>query len=189
MIGGSFEYLVSSLPSLPFQNTEEVKSRVIGLLQKYAGTTDHQIGPVEILDSEVQKFLPVSTFLIFQSISLKNIHELQFQQSNNTVLSTFSKFNFELKEQIMRFRISEEGNEKGSTKSSIEKIIGEGTPLDKEIQIMKYQWDKLEELSVGHYANLEALITYKIKLIILLRWWSFDAEKGFETFNRMITNN
>ena len=189
MIGGTFEYLMSSLPNLSFQNTEELKGRVISLLQKYAGVGANEKSMVEILDSEAEKFLPASTFCIFQKINLRNIHEKEFQQSKSTVLSTFSKFTFELKNEIKQMRISQKESDEKSSKSSLEKLIGQGTPLEKEVQIMKYQWEKLEDLSVGHFADLEELIAYKIKLMILTRWWSFQTEKGFENFTRMTTNN
>jgi flagellar motor switch/type III secretory pathway protein FliN len=101
----------------------------------------------------------------------------------------FSKFTFDLKKEIKKLRIAQKEKEEKSSKSSLEQLMGQGTPLEKEIQIMKYQWEKLEELSIGHYADLEALITYKVKLMILLRWWSFHAEKGFGNFTRMTTNN
>jgi hypothetical protein len=186
MIGGTLEYLVSSLPNLTFQNSEEARERVFGLLQKYAGVAADELSPSEILDNEAQKFLPASIFKLFQKISLENIHELAFQQSKSIVLSSFSKFTFDLKKEIKQWRLSEKGNGGDSSRSSLEKLFGQGTPLEKEIQIMKYQWEKLDELSRGHYTDLEALITYKIKLLILLRWWSFHVEKGFENFTRMV---
>lgn len=189
MIGGTLEYLVSSLPNLSFQNTDEAKNRVFGLLQKYSGLPANTISPIEILDSEAQKFLSASAFYIFQKTSLENIHALEFQQSKSMVLSTFSKFTFDLKKEIRQLRISQKEKEQKSSNSGLEKLIGHGTPLDKEIQIMKYQWDKLEELSVGYFADLDALIIYKIKLMILLRWWSFKFEKGFETFTQTTTNS
>ena len=188
MIGGTFEYLMSSLPNLSFQNTDETKQRVLGLLQKYAGNVV-EINPAEILDSEAEKFLPPSLFYIFQKINLKNIHEEAFQKNRSKVLSAFSKFTFEFKKEIKARRTSQNINEKKTANSDIEKIIGDGTPLEKEIQIMKYQWGKLEEISVGHFADVEALFTYKIKLIILLRWWSFNKENGFEKFTQMATKN
>jgi flagellar motor switch/type III secretory pathway protein FliN len=177
------------LPNLSFQNSEEAKSKVFGLLQKYAGITADEVSPVEILDSEAKKFLSASTFDFFQKINLRNIHDLEFQQSRSKVLSSFSKFTFDLKKEIKKLRIAQKEKEEKSSRNSLEQLMSQGTPLEKEIQIMKYQWEKLEELSIGHYADLEALITYKVKLMILLRWWSFHAEKGFENFTRMTTNN
>jgi hypothetical protein len=188
MIGGTFEYLMSSLPNLSFQNTEETKQGVLGLLQKYAGKAV-ELSPVEILDSEAEKFLPTSAFYIFQKVSLKNIHEREFREHNSKVLSAFSKFTFELKKETKVWRKSQQEKEGKTVKNKLEEIIGEGTPLEKEIQIMKYQWNELEELSAGHFADVEALFTYKIKLMILLRWWSFKMEKGFEKFTQITTNN
>ena len=96
---------------------------------------------------------------------------------------------YELKKDLQAWRRPPREGEKKKSNSELEQIIGEGTPLEKEIRIMQYQWDKLEDFSAGHYANFEALVTYKIKLMILLRWWSFQVEKGLENFNRMTTNN
>ena len=189
MIGGTYEYLVSSLPNLSFQNTDEAKQKVLALLQKYSGNAAEELNPLEILDSEAQKFLPLSTFGVFQKMDLKNIHEEEFQNSKIRLLSAFSKFTFELKNEINVWRTSQNENEKKSAKKNIEKIIGDGSPLENEIQFMKYQWGKLEELSAGHFSDLEAIFSYKIRLMILLRWWSFNTEKGFEKFNQMTTNN
>lgn len=188
MIGGTFEYLVSSLPRLSFDNSEEVKARVFNLLKKYAGDNSHKKGMAEILDGEVQKFLPSSTFSDFQKIDLRKIHEPEFQESKSIILSSFSKFMLDMKNEIRDLRISQKENDEKAS-SRIGKLIGEGTPLEKEVHLMKYQWEKLEELSVGHFANLEALVTYKIKLMILSRWWSFDLERGFDNYTRMTTNN
>ena len=60
-----------------------------------------------------------------------------------------------------------------------------GTPLEKEVQIIRWQWEKLEELSIGHYADFGALCAYKLKLLLLKRLWGFDKEKGFEKFKRI----
>ena len=189
MIGGTYEYLMSSLPDLSFQNTDEAKRKVLGLLKKYAGNAAGQLSTVELLDSEAQKFLPTSTFNIFQKITLKNIHEEIFQNSKSRVLANFSTFRFELKKELKALRTSQSGSEKKTAKNNLEKIISDSTPLEKEIQIMQYQWQKLEDFSAGHFSDLEAVFTYKIKLLLLLRWWSFDAEKGFAKFTKMTVKN
>jgi hypothetical protein len=189
MIGGTLEYLMSSLPDLSFQNSDEVRQRVTGLLKKYAGPGGEELSPAEILDGEAQKFLPASVFYIFQKIDLKNIHEAEFQKNNSKVLAAYSTFIFQLKKEIKTWRTSQNESDKKAAKNKLENIIGDGTPLEKEIQLMKYQWHKLEEFSAGHFADREALFAYKIKLLILLRWWSFDAEKGFKKFTKMTAKN
>ena len=189
MIGGTLEYLMSSLPDLSFRNSEEVKRGVIGLLEKYAGPAAERLSPLEILDDEAQKFLPASAFPVFQKINLGNIHEDEFRESKSKVLSAYATFTFELKKEIKAWRTSQNEGEKKAVKTKVEHLIGEGTPLEKEIRIMQYQWNKLEALSAGHFADFEALVTYKIKLMILLRWWSFNVKKGLVIFHQMTTNN
>ncbi|MFA4889293.1 MAG: DUF2764 family protein [Candidatus Omnitrophota bacterium] len=42
--------------------------------------------------------------------------------------------------------------------------------LDAERMLDQARWNKLEELSLGHYFDLPVLIIYGYKLLILLRW-------------------
>ena len=182
MIGGTFEYLISSLPNLSFQNNEETRQHVISILRKYAGPANEELSLEEILNREAEKFLPTSALNIFPALNLRDIHKPRFQESRNRVLSAFSKYTSELKEEIRTWRTSQNENQNNVAPKRLAQIIGEGTPLEKEINIMKHQWDTLEEISVGHLEDLDALFTYKIKLMILQRWWSFDTEKGLNKF-------
>ena len=182
MIGGTYEYLISSLPNLSFQNNEETRQQVISTLRKYAGPANEELSLVEILNREAEKFLPTSVLNIFQTLNLRDIHKPRFQESRIKVLSAFSQYTSELKEEIKTWRTSQNENKNNAASKKVAQIIGEGTPLEKEINIMGHQWDTLEEISVGHLEDLEALFTYKIKLMILQRWWSFDTEKGLNKF-------
>ena len=126
MIGGTFEYLMSSLPNLSFQNSDEIKGRVIDLLQKYAGKSNEKLSLLEILDKEAEKFLPASTFDTFQKINLNNIHHPEFHNHKIKTLSAFAKFTFELKKGIKTWRTSSkrDGEEKTAAKNSLKKLIG-----------------------------------------------------------------
>lgn len=189
MIGGTYEYIMSSLPDLSFQSSEETKQWVVGLLQKYAGDAGRNLSPVEILDSDAKKFLPEKAFYFFEKFNLQNIHETEFQQCKIKVLAEYAKFSFELKNELKKIRTGVEGNEQNGTKNWTKRLIGEGTPLEKENLILKYQWDTLAEISVGHLSDMGALFSYKIKLLLLLRRWSFNVERGYENFTRVTTNH
>lgn len=54
----------------------------------------------------------------------------------------------------------------------------EENPLDRELQIMQWQWEKLDAMTVGKAFTLSDVIVYKMKLELLFRTQSFDAEKG-----------
>jgi hypothetical protein len=188
MIGGTYEYIINSLPDLSFHSTDETKQRVIGLLQKYAGNVGRDLSPVEILDNEAKKFLPEEAFYFFEKINLQNIHEPEFKLCKIKVLADYATFTFELKNEIKNLRTSAVGQEQKSSKNVMEQLVGEGTPLEKENHLLKYQWDRIDEISAGHLSDMEALFSYKIKLLLLLRRWSFNMEKGYENYIRTTTN-
>jgi hypothetical protein len=185
MISGNLEYLMSSLPNLSFTNNNEFKQELYDLFEKYQGNGAAPLNPIAILDHEAQKFLSATTLSLFQGIDLKNIHEEQFQNSKARVLSRFSKSIYQLKQEIRAWRMASADHDKGPQEKRVKTIIGEGNPLEQEVQIMKYQWDILEELSIGHFADIEALLVYKLKLMLLLRWWSFHTEKGMDHFIKL----
>ncbi|MBK7409933.1 MAG: hypothetical protein IPJ40_18935 [Saprospirales bacterium] len=171
MISGNLEYLMNSLPNLSFQDTQEVRLQVSSILRKYAGPSVEEKSLIDLLDAEAEKFLTPGASNLLRQIELNTIHHTAFKQSKNKVLSAFSKYAFSLKDAIMQLRIShrKDVNQPSSQKQPL--TITPGTPLEEEIQLLKLQWDKLEELSIGHYTDFSALVTYKLKLMILLRWW------------------
>ena len=189
MISGDLEYLMNSLPYLSFQNTTEIRQRVVALFYAYAGQSVEQISLVHILEDEAKKFLSTQDYILFCTIDLDTIYQTAIQQSGNQALAEFSKFTFDLKEKVCQLRkLRRAGNNK-AVSDQPGMISLEGTPLEQEIQLLRYQWDKLEDLAMGHYANLEALILYKLKMMLLLRWWGFDALQGFEKFTQLAKDN
>ncbi|KPM30880.1 Hypothetical protein I595_2857 [Croceitalea dokdonensis DOKDO 023] len=181
MISGDLEYTISSLPYLSFQDTAEERSKVLSILKKYAHPSESEKDLITILDGETRKFLPQKAYEIFQQIELNTIHSEAFQKSGNNVLAAFSSYMHSLKKDVQQLRIFRR-NESESTTKKLPLPLVPGTPLEEEIQLLQWQWDKLEELSLGHYADFGALVIYKLKLQLLLRWWGFDQEQGFENF-------
>ncbi|MGA9269051.1 MAG: hypothetical protein WBV45_00410 [Lutimonas sp.] len=182
MIAGNLEYLMSSLPHLTFNDGDEERRRVYAILKKYADPVKEDISMVAILEGEAKKYLSSSAFRLFHQIELKSIHSEVFQRSKYGVLDAFSNYVFWLKHQVRELRVS---RKKGLESSGIKETLlplDPGNPLQEEIQLLKWQWTKLEDLSIGHYSDFEALSIYKLKLLILLRWWSFNPEMGFDVF-------
>ncbi len=182
MIDDNLEYLMSSLPDLVFKYEGEERKKVFALLHHYAGEPNPPKGLVEILDEEAAKFLTESEIVLFKKISLVNIYREEFRNSKWNLLSQFAKFDFSLKEKIRQLRIARKENKSGSAGNENDFIIS-GNPLEEELQILQYQWDAVEEFAVNHFTDIDALVAYKIKLMILLRWWSFDADQGFDIFS------
>ncbi len=57
MITGDLEYVMSSLPYLSFQDTDEERSKVFSILKKYAAPSEAEKGIIVILEEEARKFL------------------------------------------------------------------------------------------------------------------------------------
>ncbi len=183
---GNLEYLMSSLPNLSFQNTEETQLQVTSLFKKYAGIADTDNNPIVNLNKEADKFLSQSESEFFQEINLDTIYNSAFQKSKNKLVEAFSVYTFSLKKNVEQLRMFRKNTENQVLSSKQLLSITPGNPLEEEVQLIKFQWDKLESLSIGHYADFEALIIYKLQLMLLLRWWSFNSDKGFSVFEKTI---
>lgn len=181
MITGDLEYMISSLPYLTFQDTDEERSKVFSILEKYASSSESEKNLIPLLDAEAKKFLAPKAYRIFEQIDLETIYSASFQKSKNQELAAFSTYMYSLKKDIRQLRISRINGVESATKKASMPLIP-GNPLEEELQLLRWQWDKLEALSIGHYADFGALVIYKLKLLLLLRWWGFDQEKGFEKF-------
>ncbi|WP_299526841.1 DUF2764 family protein [Winogradskyella sp.] len=186
MFNGNLEYLISSLPNLSFSDSETVQQDVKVLFKKYASTSEASDRLVSILNEEASKYLSLQDFQKFESIQLSTIHKEQFQNSNIKVVSEFSRFMFQLKSELKTFRVARK-SEESFGKISYE-LLGElpENPLKAEEYLLDIKWQKLDTLSIGHYSNLSALVLYKLKLEVLLRWWQFDAEVGFQVFQQSL---
>lgn len=182
MIQGNLEYLMSSLPYLSFQGTEEESARVGTLFRNYAGPMGGEKDILSIFEDEAGKFLSADEFQTLKQIRLEDIHGLSFRKSKNKVLAAFSAFAYGMKQDLRYLRLARKSNLEASAHKRPSLPLKPGNPLEEEIQLMSWQWEALEELSIGHYADFGALCIYKLKLLLLVRWWGFDRKKGFEKF-------
>lgn len=189
MIAGNLEYVMCSLPYLSFQDTNEERHRVNSLFADYANPSDKDWNAVSILEEEAKKFLSAKHFQIFKEIRLENIHTPVFRNSNHLVIAAFSKFTYELKKSVEKLRIARSDGRLASSAQTQDLALDPGSPLEEEIQLLNLQWQRLEDISMEHHADLGALFIYKLKLMLLMRWWSFDQKLGFEKFLKITTEN
>ena len=186
MLAGNLEYVMTSLPNLSFSDSETIQHEVSSIFKKYATVDRASSDLISILNDEASKFLSTREFERFKNIELTTIHQLEFQQNKNNVVSEFSGFMVQLKQELKTYRLAKK-SEESIGKVTYEFIIDlPKNPLEAELQLLKLQWHKLEQLSLGHYSDLSALILYKLKLQLLLRWWSFDTEIGFSVFRKTL---
>ena len=186
MIAGNLEYLMSSLPNLSFGNTEALQHEVSSIFKKYHLTSEASDNLLPILNAEAKKFLTKTQYDNFLRIQLSNIHREDFRESSNGVIAAFSIFMHNLKHELKIFRSNRQLEDAPShpTFDSLPELST--NPLKAEVQLLKMQWNQLEALSIGHYSDVTALYIYKLKLELLLRWWSFNEDVGFKIFKETI---
>lgn len=184
MIGGDLEYLISSLPYLRFDDSQGYQRSVSRCFQKYAGAAAKGRPIDRLLDQEAGKFLSQKDQKLFGELSLQQLHNDAYRRAGLPLLAAFSAYVTGLNEALKALRLARRKNNDPMALVKIEAPIEPGNPLQEELQLLKLQWEKLEELSALHYADLTALVAYKLKLLLLLRLWSFDAQKGYEVFTK-----
>jgi hypothetical protein len=186
MLSGNLEYLISSLPDLVFSKAEERQSRVSSLLHKYAVMAEDSQDLVTILTAEAKKFTTNAQYEYLKDLQFNTVHHESFMNSSYKVVSQFSHFMYALKREIRDLRMARlsDKNPQSTTFEFIPELSAD--PLEAEEQLLEVQWHKLNELSIGHYADFSALLLYKLKLQLLLRWWGFDREKGMSNLKKYI---
>lgn len=68
-----------------------------------------------------------------------------------------------------------------------EEAFNAASPLMAENILNKARWNYLDELEFGHYFDIEILVVFFIKLQILERMSSFDADEGRERLNAIVS--
>ena len=70
--------------------------------------------------------------------------------------------------------------------SRIPNGVNTGNPLQREEQIMKWQWEELNDIEAGETFTLNEILVYKLKLQILTRLNSFDKVKGAQVLASVV---
>ncbi|MDF1695363.1 MAG: DUF2764 family protein [Saprospiraceae bacterium] len=187
MIGSDLEYLMSSLPHLSFQNSEEEKRSTLDVLYRYEGDAQRHISPLDILDNEARKVLSDKAFEDFRQIDLSRIHHSVFQNHSSRVVADFSKSMLQHKQELSAWR--DPNIEKKSSRSELVSYLKDKNPLQREEYLLDLQWQILDDLSSGHFTDFDALVIYKLKLSLLIRWWSFDTRRGYDKFIEITTTH
>lgn len=153
-------YLLSSLPSLTFGQSPPVS--------------------LEHFLSEAREQLPAPVF--------EQLHELDLKDVSRTgagKLKSFPAAMDLLQADVLEMRQAWQ-HERSATLSHIPRSVAEKNPLDREKSIMKWQWEQLSELDSGAQFTLTEVFVYKLKLQILHRLASFNAEKGLELLESLV---
>jgi hypothetical protein len=143
---------------------------------------------------ESARHLSVKDFSLFTKATL----QYDPVEAPHPLLQRWADFNRRLKNEIVRFRA------KKFSKDSVDFMRGDHyvplemtdivshvtklkNPLEAEKALDFFRWEKLEELSSGHFFDLEFLIVYALKLQILDRHHVVSSPQGQVLFEHYQT--
>jgi hypothetical protein len=145
-------YLVSSLPSLTFGQTPPMS--------------------LDSFLSESKEQLSSTDFDALIKLDLKN-----FDETKGENLKQFRELLAQLNADILEVR-NAKANQRTATIQTLSKTVFDQNPLEREISIMKWQWEELTNIDFGENFSFTVVLVYKLKLQILHRLNSFNSEKG-----------
>ncbi len=61
-----------------------------------------------------------------------------------------------------------------------------GNPLEREMNIMQWQWEELQDIEAGKTFTLTEVLVYKLKLQLVERLYSFNKVKGAEVLASVV---
>ncbi|MBI3990761.1 MAG: DUF2764 family protein [Candidatus Omnitrophica bacterium] len=123
-----------------------------------------------------EEFIPQKDFEILKKIPLQDTH-----RSLNETISKYRDFDTMLRNELVKLRAARKkispdkylrpGGYAGTALYHIAHAAQRSpSPLEGERMLDSERWNFLEELAQGHYFDLDTLIIYANKLLILKRW-------------------
>ncbi|MDD3117610.1 MAG: DUF2764 family protein [Victivallales bacterium] len=71
--------------------------------------------------------------------------------------------------------------------SGVQEAWSQSDPLEREKILYRLRWHFLDDLESGHNFDFQLLVTYKLKLLLLLRRQGFNAAAGRDSFAAAVT--
>lgn len=165
---GQYYYLIASLPMLEFRMKPPFSYAVfLSACSEWVSSTDMGI------------------------VRRANTAPCENADDGSSILRGWKGFDIVLRNETARQRARRRGKDPGSyireggyADSSVIALaqwaVNQDSPLEAELALDRFRWEKLEELEKGHYFDIDFLIIYALKLQILKRWERIDSEGGME---------
>lgn len=167
-----YYYLGASLPFIQFE-------------------TEPLLSAEEFL-TDCEKLLNANDFALIRSVILAE----GFVNTNNATYKAYKEFDHGLRNEIVIYR-SEKWNKDASqflrgsripsteVTSALDQASRAENPLEAEKVLDRIRWQFLDDLSQGHYYDLDFILVYGLKLLILKRQALFASDAGDAVFEEI----
>ena len=122
---------------------------------------------------------------------------LENPYSHCLTLREWNKFNITLRNEIAKVRANKQGKDASKyirgedyvdpfMASFTQWVINQDSPLEAEISLDRFRWEKLDDLGRGHYFDIDYLVVYALKLRILERWENINSNDGMQALQNLV---
>lgn len=125
---------------------------------------------IDEFNDEARKQLSEKHFKTLESIEIRNLNSEVGVKSISSLLNN-------VKEDLSEVREAKAQNRQAKPEHMPQAAL-KGNPLEREMNMMRWQWEKLQDIEAGKTFTLTEVLVYKLKLQILERLNSFDQNKG-----------
>jgi len=115
----------------------------------------------------------ITTAILAPNLGLKPENEMIGDHSTIDEIIFYRSKNFDLNHLLPHY-------------PKLVQILNQKDLLVRERQIDQFKWDYLNELTLFKYFTIEVILSYTLKLKILLRWENIEMEKGKNRFDNII---
>ena len=158
-MANKYYYLISSLPYLDFDKVPTIDKKWL-------------------LD-EAKKWLTDKDLKILKSTDVDNFN---VSSSDIDIIKEQKAFEEVLRKDLKEARIIRKKSLDEKPPRQVRDIFLKSNPLEMEKALLKKRWDFIEEIDLDYHFDLNALILYCMKLMILERLASFNKEDGLHVF-------
>lgn len=185
----NYTYIVSSLPIISGDATGLSRTDVEKL-------TDEIRGGLEKRDVDTLDFFLSG----FDASNLTEDFYRKAQRSGNTFVRDYFAFDMNVRNARAKYlnarlgrpalqdtiSICQEGEEPEFEEAvRVERILHGQDIIAREKELDDLMWDKIGELTVFNYFDMNAILAFVAKMMIALRWLSLDERRGRELFRTL----
>lgn len=70
----------------------------------------------------------------------------------------------------------------------IEEILAKDDPAERELALDEMRWRRLDELASGHMFDVDALVIYRLRLLLVEKWTALAPETGRANRDRLVAD-
>ncbi|MCE5297740.1 MAG: DUF2764 domain-containing protein [Methanoregulaceae archaeon] len=134
-----------------------------------------------------RQFIPEKDFQLLRT--LPQPEEYSKKAKRSLIIQKWIQFDTALRNEVVKIRSHKKHVDpaaylrpEGYSGSSLAPVVStmniNGSILDNEKSLDETRWKLLDELATSHYFDLDLLITYAYKLLILQRWENIRSAEG-----------